>query len=153
MFLSQLKIQKCPGIKIPPHYHLDNSQFSLRIILLNEQFCKEKKDQVLSKAHCWTAFVPFSFMQAKHTLFFPKASSWALIALASMNSTKPADTSPALTGHSTASHSPAKNHPAQHRIISDSTEAHQNTFGRKINISLLWFQGTCLIERILTTSF
>lgn len=34
-------------------------------------FAKKKKikDQVLSKAHCWTAFVPFSFTQAKHHIF------------------------------------------------------------------------------------
>lgn len=68
-FLSWLKIQKCPGIEMPLHYHLHYSQFSLKIILLNEQFCKEKKDQVLSKAHCWTAFVPFSFMQGENTIF------------------------------------------------------------------------------------
>lgn len=140
---------------MPSYYHLDSSQFSLWIILLNGQICKGEKRKkggemdLLNKACCWTgpAFVLFSFTLAKHTLFLQKAFSWALIALASANPAELPSTSPALPGHSTTSSSPAKKpqHPAQQRTINISTGANQNTLVRKVNISLLWFQRTHII--------
>ena len=154
-FLSQLKIWKCPGTEVPSHYHLDNSQFSLWIILLNGQFCKggkkKKKIRYFKQSTLLKrpSICPIFFYTGKaHSPFFKKAYSWALIAVASTNLIKPGYTSPALAGHSTVSSSPAKHHPAQHRIINNSTGANQNTFGRKVTISLLWFQGICQMRRI-----